>query len=259
MTTKPAAPPLAAPVERFPEMPPRKDMQNFTYLNMPAHPGSIRRFLGNRERTLITGDTAVGWSVSRQRGILYPDLMVAFDVDLDAVTQQRGYGINYHGKPPDFVLEVASYRTARNDYGRKRRRYAEFGIPEYWRFDNTGGRFYPEPLAGDRLADGAYQPLTIIQTGADLYWGHSEVLKLDVCWEYGELRWFDPATQTYLLTHDEQADQLIVEREGRLTAEAQRDAEREARIAAQEARIAAEARIRQLEDELRRRPPNPAP
>ena len=252
MTTKPAAPPLAAPVERFPEMPPRKDMQNFAYLNMPAHPGAIRRFLGNRERTLITGDTPVGWSVSQQTGILYPDLMVAFDVDLDAVTQQRGYGINYHGKPPDFVLEVASYRTARNDYGRKRRRYAEFGIPEYWRFDNTGGRFYPEPLAGDRLTDGAYQPLTIIQTGADLYWGHSEVLKLDVCWEYGELRWFDPATQTYLPTHDEQGDQLIVEREGRLAAEAQRDAE-------QEARIAAEARIRQLEEELRRRPPDSAP
>ena len=252
MTTKPAAPPLATPVERFPEMPPRKDMQNFFYLNMPAHPGAIRLFLGNRERTLITGDAPVGWSVSQQRGILYPDLMVAFDVDLEAVTQQRGYGINYHGKPPDFVLEVASYRTARNDYGRKRRRYAEFGIPEYWRFDNTGGRLYPQPLAGDRLADGAYQPLTIIQTGADLYWGHSEVLKLDVCWEHGELRWFDPATQTYLLTNDEREAERLAEREGRLAAEAQLDAE-------QEARIAAEARIRQLEDELRRRPPDSAP
>ena len=259
MTTKPAAPPLAAPVERFPEMPPRKDMQNFVYLNRPGHAEAISMFLGHPERTLITGDTPVGWSVSQQTGILYPDLMVVFDVDLDAVTQQRGYGINYHGKPPDFVLEVASYRTARNDYGRKRRRYAEFGIPEYWRFDNTGGRFYPQPLAGDRLADGAYQPLTIIQTDVDLYWGHSEVLNLDLCWEHGILRWFDPATQTYLLTHNQQAAERLVEREGRLAAEAQRDAERDARIAAQEANIAAEARIRQLEQELRRRPPDPAP
>jgi hypothetical protein len=62
---------------------------------------------------------------------------------------------------------------------------------------------------------------------------------LDLCWEHGQLRWFDPVSQRYLLTHDDDA-------EGRIAAEAQLDVERQARVAA-------EARVRQLEEELRRR------
>ena len=62
-----------------------------------------------------------------------------------------------------------------------------------------------------------------------------------MCWEHGQLRWLNPATQRYLLTHDDEA-------EGRVAAEAQLDEERQARIAA-------EARVRELEEELRRQSP----
>ncbi len=58
----------------------------------------------------------------------------------------------------------------------------------------------------------------------DRYWGHSEALNLDVCWEFGELRWFDPVAGRYLPTFDE----------------------------ADDARIAAEARVRELEAEVER-------
>ena len=42
----------------------------------------------------------------------------------------------------------------------KRPAYAGLGIPEYWRFDETG-EFHGTRLAGDRLADGRYEPVPI--------------------------------------------------------------------------------------------------
>ncbi len=246
MTPRHAATPPADPVARFAERPPRKDMQNFLHLSLPGHPTALIRHLGQPDTTLVIGDMPVDWRRGQREGQLYPDLMIAFNIDARAITAERGYAIDDAGKPPDFVLEVASPRNAENDYIHKRAGYANYGIPEYWRFDPTHGDRYPQPLAGDRLTGGAYQPITITRTDNNRYWGHSEILNLDLCWEYGQLRWYDPATQRYLDTHDSEAN-------ARIAAEAQRDSERNARITAEAQRDAAEERIRQLEAELRRR------
>ena len=80
------------------------------------------------------------------------------------------------------------------------------GIPEYWRFDATGGDYHDAALAGDRLADGRYEPIDIERDGDSYYWGYSETLGLYVCWDAGKLRWYDPRTDSYLLTSDEEAD-----------------------------------------------------
>ncbi len=260
MTPRHAATPPALPVARFAERPPRKDMQNFLHLSLPGHPTALIRHLGQPDTTLVIGDMPVDWRRGQREGQLYPDLMIAFNVDARAITAERGYAIDDVGKPPDFVLEVASPRNAENDYINKRTGYANYGIPEYWRFDPTHADRYPQPLAGDRLADGAYQPITITRTDNNRYWGHSDVLNLDLCWEYGQLRWYDPVAQRYLDTHDSEANARIAERNARITAEAQRDnaeAQRDQaqaqRDAERDARIAAEERIRQLEAELRRR------
>ena len=66
-----------------------------------------------------------------------------------------------------------------------------------------------------------------------------------VCWEEGMLRFFDPVTESYLGTHEE-------ERAGRVVAENRTGA---AEIRAEEertGRLAAEARVAELEEELRR-------
>ena len=222
----------------FPDFPPRDDMQNPLYLHLPGYMTTLRRHFGSPETTLVLSEVPLGNSPRQRRGILIPDLTVAFDVDVDAIIAQWGYAIEVQGKPPEFVLEVASTSTARNDEAGKREGYSGYGVPEYWRFDPTGGQRYRQGLAGDRLADGAYQPVTI-NTDGSRYWGHSEVLGLTLCWEEGQLRWWDPATLQYLATHDEEA-------EGRV-------AERDARIAAEDAQMEAEARVRELEDELARR------
>ena len=55
-----------------------------------------------------------------------------------AYYRRNAYVISELGKPPDFVLEIASRSAGRQDHRAKRRDYAALGIPEYWRFDETG-------------------------------------------------------------------------------------------------------------------------
>ena len=247
MTTKPPSgklragfrpQPDAEPDKTFPELPPRDDMQNPIFLYDPGHPAALRRHLGSPDTTIVLGEIPLGWRHNQGEGLLKPDLLIALDIDRGAIIAQEGYSIDERGKPPDFVLEVASKTTSQNDYTRKRGSYANYGVPEYWRFDPTGGEYYPAGLAGDRLVDGSYTPIAVSEVSHARYWGYSAVLGLYLSWEYGHLRWYDPAAQRYLRTHDEEADE-------RIAAEAQRDA-------AEAQRDAAEARARELEAQLRR-------
>ena len=225
MTTRQSAAKQQPAAAQFPERIPRQEMQNSVHLDLPGYQTGLHLHFGGADTTLVISEAALGWSLSQRDGILYPDLMIAFNVDRAEAIRAQGIAIDDTGKPPEFVMEIASVRTARNDYTVKREGYARYRVPEYWRFDPTGNRRYPEPLAGDLLAEGEYQPISIEQTGVGLYWGHSDVLNLDICWEHGELRWYDPVSQSYIKTHTDEY----------------------------EARIAAEARVRELEEELRRR------
>ena len=229
MTTKPTAPPVVTSVGQFPKLPPRDDMQNTRFLNEPAHLPALRARLGFSASTVVTSEAPIGWNTSQRRGLLQPDLLIAFDVDGSVVIAEQGYSIDYHGKPPDFVLEIASPTTSRRDETDKRRGYANYGVPEYWRFDDTGGQHYETGLAGDRLVAGAYQPIDIVEVQHARYRGYSTALGLYVCCEYGHLRWYDPATG-YLPTYYEETDARIAAETARIAAEAERDAERAARL-----------------------------
>ena len=247
MTTKPAAHPRVKPGFQYPERPKgERNMQNSIHLDFPGYQPALYFHFGASDDLLVVSECALVYPIGDRNVRLYPDLLIAFGVDAPSAIAQLGYSIEEQGKPPDFVLEIASEHTAQNDYTSKRLRYAEFGVPEYWRFDPTGGDRYPAPLAGDLLVDGEYQPIPITQTRENSYWGHSAALNLDVCLEDGKLRWYDPATGNYIMTHGDERKARIAEREARI-------AEREGRIAAErDARIAAEARVRELEEELRR-------
>ena len=82
------------------------------------------------------------------------------------------------GAPPG---ERRSSASNWNDCTEKRNDYAAFSIPEYWRFDPTGGQHHDAALAGEQLTDGVYQPIRIVQAYIERYRGHSEVLSLDLC------------------------------------------------------------------------------
>ena len=130
------------------------------------------------------------------------------------------------------MLEIASESTGRRDVTVKRDRYAALGIPEYWRFYNSGGRYHGAPIAGDALVAGTYQPIAIERIDDRTFQGYSAVLNLHLRWEDGALGWYDPATGQHILRYSDQ----------------------QARAETAEARAeAAEARVRELEAELERR------
>ena len=189
-----------------------------------------------------------------------PDVYLAFGVDADAIRQRKLYLPWEVGKPPDWVLEVASVSTGREDVGRKRAIYARIGVPEYWRFDPQDGAYHGERLAGDRLVAGEYEPIALTTLPDGILKGHSEVLGLSLCWDDNWPRLYDPATGSYLETWQQERaarrtaeTQAAVEQAERLAERAAREVA-ETRVARERAaREAAEARIRQLEAELRRR------
>ena len=249
---------------RLPDPPEREpdDMTSFDRLSANGNAYLLAQHLGSPETTLVAGEHYVSpLPTTDMTGLRYPDLFVAFDVDPAAYAASNGYVISEQGKPPDFVLEVASRRTGRIDVTDKRRDYAALGIGEYWRFDETG-EHHGARVAGERLVDGEYVDIGIEELPDGNLQGYSSALNLNLRWEHGELRFCDPATGRPIATLAEERTRADAEREARTAAEAQANAEREARTAAEaqanverEARTAAEVRVRELEELLRHQNP----
>ena len=256
-----AAPPTPAPasapdtmpaVAKFPHYPPRADTMNTRHLHDHAAQPALRLHLGNPDTTIVLGELPLSRDVPRGRaGVRIPDLLIAFNIRRAHILEQDGYAISEQGKPPDFVLEVASDSTSRIDETLKWQDYAAFGVTEYWLFDPDWGKRYRQGLIGWTLVDGSYRPIPIYEYAPGMHYGYSAVLGLYLCWEHGRLRWYDPAAG-YLRTHDETDRALHEERSARI-------AERNARIAVQTqrdeergARIAAEAENRRLREEVAR-------
>ena len=234
-------------------------MQNMLHLHDQGHQAALRRHFGAPQTTVVIGEVPVAWNRDQRAGMRVPDLLVVFDVARTEVAREMGYSIEHHGKPPDFVLEVASVHTARKDETIKRNAYAAYGVREYWRFDPDWGVKYATGLAGDTLVNGVYQPIPIHQVDANRYWGHSAALNLDLCWEYGALRFYDPVGRRYLHTYDSADEERAAAEYARDAALDQRDAAIADRNREAAARQAAEARLRQLEAQLAPTHPNPNP
>ena len=246
-TTKTSDKPAA-----FPDYPPRDDMQNYTYLHEPSLFTALKIYLGSLETTLVRGECPLAPSLSNLADKRIPDMLVAFDCDIERVKAENGYDIENHGKPPDFALEVASKTTGVVDYTLKREVYARYGVREYWRFDSSGGRYHDVPLAGDRLVGREYQPIRVDWLDDERARGYSEVLGLYLCWEYEELSFYNPVAGIYLRGHLEDAARADAEAERADAAEARADAAEE-RADRSDARAEAEnAARRQSEADNRR-------
>ncbi len=244
MTSKTTMPTqVAGDLERFPDYPPRDDMQNWLYLYETSIVTSLAIHFADEPDVTVACEVPVGTLPVRGE-VRIPDLMVIRG-GRELMEEQRGYAIDRQERAPDFVLEVASPTTGRVDYTDKRRDYERFGVREYWRFDPSGGEYHDAALAGDRLVEGVYQPIDIEELGEDRLRGYSESLGLYVCWEDGMLRFFDPQTETHLRSHEEDAGRAEISEARVRVAEAR--AEEEAA-----ARRSAEARAAELEAELRR-------
>ena len=183
-------------LERFPDFPPRDDMQNWLHLYKTTIAASLHFHFEDCPGIDVDCEIPIGPNVSNRSDIRIPDLSVMKDGNRALMLEQRGYEIASQGKAPDFVLEVASLSTGRVDYTVKRADYERYGVQEYWRYDPSGGEYHDAALAADRLVDGRYEPLEIEWLDADRRRGYSEALGLYVCWEYEELRFWDPVRKS---------------------------------------------------------------
>ena len=248
---------------RLPDPPedPESKMTSFDHLTINGNAHYLAQHLGNPHTTLVAGDRYLVVRPTRSlAGSRYPDLLVAFDVDPAAYKASNGYIISDQGKPPDWVMEVASRSTGEIDVGEKRGDYAALGIGEYWRFDETG-EHHGAKLAGDRLVDGEYVALDIEELPDGPACKDTATLADERARADGPApalgRWprvgpfYDlrPRAAHIATLADERAA-VPIHRRSRT-----RIAEREARAAEREARNAAEARVRELEEQVRRQDP----
>ena len=240
MTT--AKTPESPPDFQLPDPPEIQDekMTASQHLSLNGNAYHLAQHLGNPATTIVGAERYITpippSGHASMTGMVYPDLLVAFNADPDLYLARNGYVISEQGKPPDFVLEIASRSTGRRDTVDKRIAYAGLGIPEYWRFDQDG-RFHGTRLAGDRLVGARYEPIPIDELPDGSLQGYSSVLKLYLRWTDRNLLWCDPATGEPIASLESVRRRL--------------DQEHRALVQERQARAQAEARVRELEARLR--------
>ena len=193
-----------------------------------------------REDVYVAGNMFLYYEEGNPRAVVAPDVFVVIGAPKG---DRHSYMLWKEPKAPDFVLEITSKSTRSEDQGVKRGVYAFLEVREYWQYDPTGDYLKP-PLKGFRLVGENYEllPASIAEGGKLVV--HSEVLGLDVRLENDQLRFYDPVTGQKLLSYQEveqarqQAEQAHQEAEERLRQETA-------------ARLALEARLAELEAQLR--------
>ena len=206
---------------------------------------ALKHFFRNRPDVWASGNTFLYYVEGNPRLSLSPDCYVVFGVDTDLILSNNNYRVWDMGKAPDFVLEIGSPSTWREDLGRKRDRYARMGVVEYWRFDPSGGKHYGRPLVGETLVNGEYREFEINRQPDGGAWGYSPVLNMELHWADGRLRLYDVVGGNWLKTSAEMYAFGEAAKTRAEVAETQAESERSARESA-------ETRVAELEAELRR-------
>ena len=163
---------------------------------------SLRVWFDSREDVYAGGDMLIYYRINDNETRVAPDVFVVLGT---AKHRRRSWIVWREGKPPDFVMEMASGSTWRRDMREKRDIYAEMGVTEYWRFDPSGEYFAPH-LIGERLSGGEYHELPLEEDGQGTLRGRSTVLGLELYVFPGpELRFHDPVSGEWLRTPREEA------------------------------------------------------
>ena len=199
----------------------------------------LHQFYRERSDVYVGSDMLMYYVEGDLRRSVVPDVWVAIGVR--KLPERRTWLIWLEGKGPDFVLEITSRWTRREDEVRKRKLYEKLGVQEYWQFDPTGD--YLDPiLKGRELGpDSKYRDLVLKERDGVLR--HASLLGLELCLEEGRLFYFDPVGNVRLLTYTEQDNA----RQNAEKAEQTMQADRDRHLAA---RRVAEARIAELERQL---------
>lgn len=181
---------------------------------------ALRIYFQSRADVYVAGDMFLYYEQGNPKAVVKPDVFVVFGADKH---DRYSYKLWEEPKAPDFILEITSKSTQNEDRGPKRGTYALLGVKEYWLFDPTSDYLTP-PLQGYRLVGENYQAMTTEIASGGAIALYSDVLKLELRGRDGVLRFYDPETEQYLLSHAEteqarqQAETRIAELEAQLKA-----------------------------------------
>ena len=185
--------------------------------------GALQARYAHRRDVYVSGDLLVYYEEGNPRASVAPDVFVVFGAE---ARKRIVYKLWEEPKAPDFVLEVASPKTWKDDEGPKAALYERLGVREYFQHDPMGG-LLAQRLRGRRLGARGYEPQPVVESLDGTLMLRSHTLSLDLlAGRDGGLRFRDPATGRLLLDHQEEAA---------------------ARREAEAARLAAEARVAALE------------
>ena len=201
---------------------------------------ALRDHFGQRDDVYVGANMFLYYEKSNPRAVVAPDVFVV----VGAPKRVRdSYLLWNEPKGPDFVLEITSRSTRREDQGRKKRIYASLGVGEYFLFDPTGDYLRPR-LQGFGLRQGRYERLATARLPHGEPSLSSEAVGLHLVVRGEALRLYDPDKGHDLLSYSESVKAHAREETARKAAE-----DRAAREEA--ARKAAEVRIAELEAHLR--------
>ena len=191
---------------------------------------ALRVYYAAHADVYVSGDLLIYYEEGNPRVSVAPDAFVVFGVE---DRMRMNYKVWEEGKGPDFVLEVASRSTWREDVERKPGVYAGLGVREYFLYDPRGEYLTPR-LQGHRLVDGEYERMSAVESIDRTLTMRSETLGLELRAKGGEMRFRDPATGQDLLSHGEEHAALQNEAAARRMAESRAEVA-ETRIAELEA------------------------
>jgi len=114
---------------------------------------ALRHHFRGRVDMLVAMELVVYYKRGDNTAKLQPDVQVVFGVE---DRDRSSFKIWEEGKPPDFVLEVASPSTAEKDALHKAQEYARIGVREYWRLEPEGSMM-GTPLEGYVVVGAGYE------------------------------------------------------------------------------------------------------
>jgi Uma2 family endonuclease len=210
---------------------------------------ALELYFQSRRNVYVSGNSFIYYREGDPRAAVSPDVFVVFGVHK---RKRRSYKVWQEGnKLPDFVLEITSFSTKRQDEIEKLKLYESLKVQEYFQYDPTGDYLNPQ-IKGSTLVDGHYQPLPLQQLDNDIAFIHSAVLSLDLRLQPAinpalmlvsepvmlprELRLYDPQAGTTLLNYQEVEQAREQAEQAREQAEQAREQAEQAREQAEQAR-----------------------
>ena len=154
----------------------------------------LRRWLEADPMAYVSGNMLMYYVQGDNCKHVSPDVFVTLGIPDDG-RRRDAYFAWEEGKGPDFVVELASKATRREDQGAKLALYRDvLHVREYFLFDPYGEYLTP-PLKGFRRVEGQYQPIEPVEGRLP-----SEVTGLHLEPAVEDVRLFDPATGRHLTT-----------------------------------------------------------